>query len=163
MKTKELRKRPRSQRQPCCICGKHKQISESHHLVSLACACAYMNVGLENDVKLKINLPEIWLCPNHHSYLHFFRKKQEWYILGNYFFYDAKLSELLAYARILRMTIGWLESAIDNLFRLWNEGEIDERTFRTVYGLVCEDLSDWGRISKYVGAVLKMKGYKENG
>lgn len=53
------------QREPCFICGKHKTITEAHHIMPL------------KDVALLLESwgcldepPIIWLCPNCHSYIH---------------------------------------------------------------------------------------------
>ena len=60
---------PRPKRKlPCYVCGRHRYISQSHHLIE---------VGRVADVldSLAIwdwspSIPVVSLCPNHHAYLH---------------------------------------------------------------------------------------------
>lgn len=55
-----------SKQEPCFVCGKHRAITQSHHLITLKKCAEIMN---QTSVK-SINAPLIWLCPNCHSYVH---------------------------------------------------------------------------------------------
>jgi hypothetical protein len=51
-------------RQPCCVCGKFKSISQAHHVVPLA---------TQYDRGFKYPDQEhVWLCPNHHAMVHLY-------------------------------------------------------------------------------------------
>lgn len=55
-------------RNNCFICGKHKEIAELHHVIPVSQITAILNMGI---VELKdISTPVVWLCPNHHAYVH---------------------------------------------------------------------------------------------
>lgn len=57
-----------SERQPCFICGKHKSITELHHVIQISELTQYLNSGVI-DVG-DVSTPVVWLCPNCHAYIH---------------------------------------------------------------------------------------------
>ena len=66
LKAKDLRKSHKQKKQPCFICGKHSSITELHHVLSLEDCAAYLNTKAFNTIEV----PTVWLCPNHHAYMH---------------------------------------------------------------------------------------------
>lgn len=65
---KMLRKqcKQHKEKEPCFICGKHKTITELHHVLPLSECSKMMN---KLNVKT-IFIPVVWLCPNCHAYAH---------------------------------------------------------------------------------------------
>ena len=52
------------EREPCCICGCFKGISQAHHVIPLT---------MQYDRGFKYPDQEFsWLCPNHHAMVHLF-------------------------------------------------------------------------------------------
>lgn len=67
LKASDLRKKAIGKKQPCYICSEHELITEQHHVISLnECALLLNRHGKINSFKT----PLIWLCPNHHKYIH---------------------------------------------------------------------------------------------
>ena len=59
-------KKPKTEHEPCYVCGKHRTITQQHHIISLKkCAEIFNRTAIK-----KVNAPLIWLCPNCHSYIH---------------------------------------------------------------------------------------------
>lgn len=70
----EIRKRIRAasgtkKRKPCHICKKHEAITHLHHLVPVRRMAVPMMV--RRIYSGTIHIPTVWVCPNHHAYLHF--------------------------------------------------------------------------------------------
>lgn len=57
-----------SQKKPCFVCGQHRQITHSHHLVKVGRVAAVLYSWAVFDWAPKI--PVVSLCSNHHSYCH---------------------------------------------------------------------------------------------
>ena len=70
MKAIELRKQTKryKEHQPCEICGKHKDITHLHHVISLKDCTMLLHVV---DF---IDIPVVFLCPNCHAYIHKMQK-----------------------------------------------------------------------------------------
>lgn len=86
----EARKRHEpGERQPCFVCGTHRHISESHHIVELA---QQYDLGYLNP-----NQDFIWLCPNHHAIVHLLisERYKPWTVP------DSTEEEIFAYYTIL--------------------------------------------------------------
>ena len=67
LKAKEIRKsRKKQNREPCVVCGKHRAITQEHHVIPLK-KCADI---LNRNIALRIDAPLVWLCPNCHAYVH---------------------------------------------------------------------------------------------
>lgn len=67
LKAKNIRKgRKKRDREPCFVCGKHRSITQEHHILPLK-HCAEI---LNRNIAEKIDVPLIWLCPNCHAYVH---------------------------------------------------------------------------------------------
>ena len=54
----------KTKKEPCFICGKHQYICEQHHLNP--------QKNIKEDIELygEYRSLLIWLCPNHHTYIH---------------------------------------------------------------------------------------------
>lgn len=53
-------------KEPCRICGQHKDIAQAHHVMSLKEVAQLMSRCRQNMEEP----PVVWLCPNHHAYVH---------------------------------------------------------------------------------------------
>ena len=53
-------------REPCFVCGEHKLITQSHHIMPLEDCAKWLNLGVEN-----VLIPTVWLCPSCHAYIHY--------------------------------------------------------------------------------------------
>lgn len=51
-----------SDRQPCCVCGKYRSLTQAHHIVPLA--IQFDRGAVQADHRHK------WLCPTHHAAVH---------------------------------------------------------------------------------------------
>ena len=72
LSAKQLRKKAKGERTSCVVCGRHKEIAERHHVLSLKKSALLLNSGLIERVKT----PILSLCPNCHAYLHLLMKHQ---------------------------------------------------------------------------------------
>lgn len=62
---KRLRKsKGHIEREECFVCGKHKEITQLHHIMPLQ-ECAQWLEYVKG-----IEVPRVWLCPNCHAYVH---------------------------------------------------------------------------------------------
>lgn len=79
MNAKDLRKQTTryTEHEPCEACGKHKEITHLHHVVSLK-DCAMLLDAINS-----IETPMVFLCPNCHTYIHQMHKG---------IFYNARLN-----------------------------------------------------------------------
>lgn len=58
----------------CEVCKKHTSITQAHHIVPL---------GEQYDRKFRRPNQRIaWLCPNHHTMIHHFRKQRDFRVAG---------------------------------------------------------------------------------
>lgn len=48
--------------QPCCICGRYKEIAQAHHVYPLS---LQFTRGVPAPVQ-----EHLWVCPNHHKLIH---------------------------------------------------------------------------------------------
>jgi hypothetical protein len=63
--------RPKGKR-PCYVCGRHRYISQSHHLIEVARVADVLDaLAIWN---WSPSIPVVSLCPNHHAYLHAIRR-----------------------------------------------------------------------------------------
>ncbi len=77
---KQLRGNKPKQKESCFICGEHQLVTESHHLFSVA---EYADKIIERELfELEIPNPLVFLCPNHHRYLHLVKKGTALTLLG---------------------------------------------------------------------------------
>lgn len=79
-----IRKRAKGQREVCFICGKHKSITQQHHVNPFKNIKTH--VKYHGHYKSKL----IWLCPNCHIYVHktiykWNTKEEEWVATNNFF------------------------------------------------------------------------------
>lgn len=65
IKAKDLRKKHSERKQNCYICDLHRDITELHHILSLADCAMLRNIC----INVRSN-KGVWLCPNHHVYFH---------------------------------------------------------------------------------------------
>ncbi len=54
------------EQQPCAICGKFRWITHAHHVIPLARQYIL-------DAAIGPDHEYVWLCPNHHAMVHYFR------------------------------------------------------------------------------------------
>ena len=66
MKTEIFRKKAPKEKENCFVCGKYKTITEYHHVIPLN-TCVKLLEYVE-----EIEIPMLWLCPNHHTMAHHF-------------------------------------------------------------------------------------------
>lgn len=56
------------EKENCYVCGKHKTIAQLHHIVPVNQIAKLLNLGV---IELcEASTPVVWLCPNHHAYIH---------------------------------------------------------------------------------------------
>lgn len=61
----------KDKRKPCAICGRYKSITEKHHLVSVKeIVTQWVDMKIDHSELLRLTLPIVWLCPNHHTLFH---------------------------------------------------------------------------------------------
>lgn len=102
MNSSDIRKQcaRHGERQPCFICGLHRDITEAHHVMPLEEVASVIN---NTHLSMK-EPPVVWLCPNCHTYLHSnFEEKPE-------------PTELKKYFQILDMKYAYLTSQIERWF-----------------------------------------------
>ncbi len=65
------------ERLPCHVCGRHRAVSQSHHVIEIGKVVKVLNALAIYDWAPSI--PTVVLCPNHHAYEHVIRrmKRQE--------------------------------------------------------------------------------------
>lgn len=63
------------ERRPCYVCGHHRAISQSHHVVQIGLVTSILNSLAIYDWAPRI--PTVSLCPNHHAYEHVLRRAQK--------------------------------------------------------------------------------------
>lgn len=67
LKAKDLRKfLDVRNKENCFVCGRHSKIAHLSYLITLK-ECAFWANTIHQD-NLVVEVPQIWLCPNHHSY-----------------------------------------------------------------------------------------------
>jgi hypothetical protein len=96
IKSKDIRKccSKGEEREPCFVCGKHKLITHSHHIMPLEQCAKWMNIGVEN-----VRIPTIWLCPTCHAYIHYLMRTNSFYkVIG-----EVKEEEYKRMCEILRI------------------------------------------------------------
>lgn len=71
---RRMNPRPKG-RHPCFVCGGHRYISQSHHLIEVAKVAGVLHGLAIWDWSPSI--PVVWLCPNHHAYEHAMRRVQQ--------------------------------------------------------------------------------------
>lgn len=76
MFAKDLRKSQQKANSPCCICGKHRLITQWHHVYPLEECVELLENGHDS-----VTSPLISLCPNCHAYVHTWLK---WLKKGKY-------------------------------------------------------------------------------
>ena len=62
-------------RRPCFVCGRHRAISQSHHLVEVGLVAKVLRSMCIYDWAPPI--PAISLCPNHHAYRHALKRRRK--------------------------------------------------------------------------------------
>ena len=62
-------------RRPCFVCGRHRAISQSHHLVEVGLVAKVLRGMCIYDWAPPI--PAISLCPNHHAYRHALKRRRK--------------------------------------------------------------------------------------
>ncbi len=60
---------------PCYVCGRHRIISQSHHLLEVARVAKVLRAMAIYDWAPSI--PMVSLCPNHHAYEHTIRRQRK--------------------------------------------------------------------------------------
>lgn len=72
-KTKSIRKiiddpKPSRDGEPCFVCGKHKAITEIHHVCPIS---EFVDLLNNDHIEIQdIQTHVVWLCPNCHAYFH---------------------------------------------------------------------------------------------
>lgn len=61
-------------RRPCFVCGRHRAISQWHHLIEVARVAKVLRAMSIYDWAPSI--PAVSLCPNHHSYWHMLDRRR---------------------------------------------------------------------------------------
>lgn len=62
-------------RRPCFVCGRHRAISQSHHLVEVGLVAKVLRAMCIYDWAPPI--PAVSLCPNHHAYWHALKRRRK--------------------------------------------------------------------------------------
>ncbi len=70
LNSESLRRSHTYKKQICYVCEAHRLITELHHVLSLEDCALFLNL-MPDAV---IDVPLVWLCPNHHRYIHVFVK-----------------------------------------------------------------------------------------
>lgn len=63
------------ERLPCHVCGRHRAISQSHHVIEIGKVVKVLNGLAIYDWAPTI--PTVVLCPNHHAYEHVLRRAKK--------------------------------------------------------------------------------------
>lgn len=59
---------PAKTREACFVCGRYKAITHLHHLVTVSEMADF--IIRHSLYSVRVYLPTVWLCPNHHAILH---------------------------------------------------------------------------------------------
>lgn len=58
----------RKEKENCYVCGEHRTIAQLHHVIPVEQLTKLINMEV---VSLHdVSTPVVWLCPNHHAYIH---------------------------------------------------------------------------------------------